>query len=300
MSWNTRDLLARCLRSIETETRQLKSAAVQTIVVDNASSDGSADMVSADFPHVQLIRSQVNLGFARANNQAIENTDGRYVLLLNPDCELREGAVDALLGLMNATPECGAAGSRLVNHDGTLQASAFPVLSLTREFWRLFHLDSLYPLSRYPLSMWPQNQPQAVGAVQGASMMLRRAALDQVGLLNPEYFIYTEEVDLCYRLSKAGWKIYWVPTSEVLHWGGQSTSQVSKEMFLQLYKSKIQFFRFHGGPGAVLIYKVILAIASVPRLFWAPVSAVALRLGLTKRSSNSSQYLRLLAALPAL
>lgn len=300
VSWNTREQLARCLQSIRLESGRLQSTAVETVVVDNASSDGSAEMVATHFPDVVLDRNHVNAGFARATNRAIEATNGRYVWLVNPDCELREGALEALLNFMEATPKCAAAGSRLVNPDGTLQVSAFPVLSLAREFWRLFHLDKLYPLARYPLNRWKWDEPHVVGAVQGASMMLRRSALNETGLLNPDYFIYTEEIDLCYRMANAGWEIYWVPTSEVLHLGGQSTSQVPEEMFLQLYRSKIQFFRFHRRRRAVLCYKAILALASIPRVALAPAAVLAIRLGLAEPRANTTKYAKLLAALPAL
>ncbi|MGA9534191.1 MAG: hypothetical protein WBR18_15850, partial [Anaerolineales bacterium] len=133
-----------------------------------------------------------------------------------------------------------------------------------------------------------------------ASLILRRATVDVVGMLDPSYFVYTEEVDLCFRISKAGWGVYWVPTSEVLHWGGQSTQQASAEMFIQLYRSKIHFFKLHSGAAAAWAYKLILAAAAIPRILWAPLASLIARVKNDGEPRTYLNYVRLLISLPTL
>ncbi|MGA9531296.1 MAG: glycosyltransferase family 2 protein, partial [Anaerolineales bacterium] len=152
VSWNTVDLLDGCLKSVRMEAAHLDQGWIKTYVVDNASTDGSASMVLANYPEVELIQNQDNLGFAGANNQAIRRSRSEYILLLNPDCELKPGSLRALIEFMDATPSAGAAGSRLVGPDRSLQPSAFPIMTLGREFWRLFHFDKLHHVSSYPLT----------------------------------------------------------------------------------------------------------------------------------------------------
>jgi GT2 family glycosyltransferase len=135
---------------------------------------------------------------------------------------------------------------------------------------------------------------------QGAALILRRAALEEVGVLDEDYFMYTEEVDLCSRLRKAGWQILWLPNARVLHWGGQSTRQVKAEMFLRLYESKILFFRKHYGPAAALAYKAVLALAAIPRIVLSPMARRTPSLGTADGDEVSPNYLHLLKALPGL
>ena len=229
-------------------------------------------MVREGFPDVHIIENDENLGFARANNQAIPRSTGRYILLLNPDTEVAPGALETLVRFMDDCHQVGAAGPRLIDSDGTLQLSCHPEPTLAREFWRLFHLDTLRAYSRYPSSRWQTDVPIEVDAVQGACMILRRAALDYTGLLDEDYFIYSEEVDLCTRLRRRGWMIFWVPGSIVMHIGGQSTRQVAAAMFLRLYQAKVLYFRKHGASGAATVYKIILAASALGRLSISPLA----------------------------
>jgi N-acetylglucosaminyl-diphospho-decaprenol L-rhamnosyltransferase len=269
VSWNTRDLLARCLASVLEDARELPRVKVEVCVVDNASTDGSPEAVRERFPSVRLIENRENVGFARANNQAIQATTGAYVLLLNPDTELVPGALEALVRFVDGHPRAGAAGARLVHPDGTLQPSCCPSPTLSRELWRLFHLDALWPYACYRMAAWDRERPREVDVVQGACLMLRREAVYQVGLLDEDYFIYSEEVDLCRRLRQHGWNVHWVPQAIVVHHGGQSTRQVPATMFLRLYQSKILYFRKHQGRLAASLYKLILLAAAVARLMLA-------------------------------
>jgi GT2 family glycosyltransferase len=287
VSWNTRELLAQCLESLR-NTHDPETHAYEVVVVDNDSKDGSPELIRARFPWVHLIANSENVGFARANNQAIRMTTADYVLLLNPDTIVQPNAVRALMEFMEHNPGAGAAGANLRNPDGTQQDSCFPEPSLRREIWRLLHLDAIYPYSQYVTRKWQPPRVYPVDVVQGTCALFRRAALDEVGTLDEDYFIYSEEVDLCTRLRKAGWTIHWVPAARIIHFGGQSTRQCAEEMFLRLYHSKITYFRKHGGPRAATAYKLILLAASLWRLCLAPVALLV-------RRQRRAEHLRLTA-----
>jgi len=300
VSWNTRELLADCLESVWQEIAPEQQESVETLVVDNASSDGSNSMVRERFPWVQLIENDQNVGFAGANNQAIQRSSGRYVLLLNPDTKLLSGSLTALLTFMDEHPEAGAAGSRLLNADGSLQTSCYPAPTLWREVWRLFHMDTVYPYGTYKMSRWSQEAPRDVDVIQGAALIIRREALQQVGTLDDSYFMYSEEVDLCYRIQRAGWRLYWVPLSRVIHYGGQSTQQVAATMFLHLYRGKLLFFKKHHGFGAEQSYKLILLAASLFRLLLTPAAFLLQPAARKQKLALAGNYCRLVWVLPQL
>lgn len=297
VSWNTRDLLADCLTSVYAYPPQ---DVFEVLVVDNASSDGSAAMVKAQFPQVRLIESEKNVGFAQGNNLAVPLCQGEYVLLLNPDTVVKPEALQELVRFMDAHPEAGAAGSRLLNPDESLQPSCHPAPTLSRELWRLFHLDVLRPYGAYHMSKWDMGQPREVDVIQGASFMLRKTALDKIGFLDGRYFMYSEEVDLCYRLQKAGWKLFYVPASRVIHYGGQSTKLVAADMFLQLYLGKLTYFRKHYGRLAGIGYKLILLLASLSRLLMTPLAWLQKPAQRKKNLTLARHYGRLLSALPGM
>jgi len=287
VNWNTRELLAECLQSLlatsNTSARPFEDEfpllalgpyGAQVFVVDNASSDGSAQMVRKSFPWAHLIENDENVGFARANNQAIRQSSGRYVLLLNSDTEVHRGAVETLVAFMETNPQAGAVGARLLNADGSLQPSAHPMLTPWREFWRLMFLDRLARKATYGPKLWEAAVPQRVEVIKGACLLLRREALDQVGLFDESFFFYTEEVDLCYRLCQAGWQLWWVPAATVVHYGEASSKQAAQAMYLQLYRSKIQFYRKFGGKTRADCFKRLVRIAYWPRLAMASVGVL--------------------------
>lgn len=265
VNWNTRDLLADCLASVVVAT-SLVNGAVEILVVDNNSGDGSAAMVRQQFPQVHLIANRENCGFARANNQGIRASQGEYLLLLNSDTLVTQNALGDLLAFIAAHPKAGAAGPRLLNGDGSLQHGCHPMLTPEREFWRLLFVEKLWPRATYPLEMWDNQTPRPVETIKGASLLLRRAALDQVGLLDESYFMYTEEVDLCYRLAQAGWELWYVPQAVVVHFGGASSRQAHTAMYVALYRSKAQFYRKFGGDWRARRFKLLLALAYLPRV----------------------------------
>ena len=296
VNWNTRDLLAACLESVHQDVETLAGWSVETFVVDNASSDGSPQMVRERFPWVRLIENEENLGFAAANNQALRQARGRYALLLNSDTEVQPGALAALVEFMAAHPQAGAVGARLLNADGSLQPSCHPMLTPGREFWRLIFLDRLWPRATYPLGRWDLATPRQVEVIKGACLLLRREALAQVGLLDEAYFMYTEEVDLCYRLAEAGWELWWLPSARVIHREAQSTRQAAAKMYVQLYRSKVHFYRKFGGERRAGRFKRLLRLAYGPRL------AVAAVGGLVSPSlaAQARTYHRLLGELPSM
>jgi N-acetylglucosaminyl-diphospho-decaprenol L-rhamnosyltransferase len=271
VNWNTRDLLATCLESVLVSPGHAER---EVLVVDNASTDGSARMVRERFPQVDLIENQTNVGFACANNQAIQRCRGRYVLLLNSDTRVMGNALEVLEAFMEGHPRAGAAGAKLLNADGSLQPSVHPMLTPAHEFWRLIFLDNVIHRATYGAEFWKATQPRPVEVIKGACLMLRREALSEIGLLDESYFMYTEEVDLCYRLARAGWQLWWVPTAWVTHYGEASSRQVAQDMYIQLYRSKIQFYRKFGGGKRAGFYKWLVRLAYWPRLGVAAVAAL--------------------------
>ncbi len=314
VNWNTRELLARCLESVvssrwsvvggrwsiasldanlSTDRRPLMT---EIFIVDNASTDGSAAMVRERFSQVHLIENLENVGFARANNQAIQLSQGRYVLLLNSDTEVYPGAMETMVQFMEEHPQAGGCGPRLLNTDGSLQISCHPMLTPEREFWRLIFFDRLWHRASYAQERWDRQTPRPVEVIKGACFLLRRAALEQVGWLDQQYFMYTEEVDLCYRLAQAGWQLWWLPQAIVKHFGEASSTQVVEAMYIQLYRSKIQFYRKFGGAQRADRFKWLLRLAYGPRLILAALGALfSPSLGTWARI-----YRRLLAELPAM
>ena len=297
INWNTRNLLSDCISSIYEHALEVD---FELIVVDNASSDGSQKMIQNQFPDVDLITNSNNPGFAKANNQALRTCSGEYALLLNPDTIVKPGAIEELVKFLDDFPEVGAAGARLLNPDGSLQRSAYPKPTLFREFWRLFHLDGLMHLAKYPMNRWSLDQVREVEILKGACIIIRRKALDEVGLLDEEYFMYSEDLDLCTRLTQSGWHLYWIPSAEVIHFGGQSTQQVAEEMFLRLYQGKIMYFRKHQSNLAVMVYKFILCIATLVRLVLTPFALLEEPTQRRRHLDLSHNYRQLLISLPGL
>lgn len=267
VNWNTRSFLERCLISIE---KYPPKEEFEIWLVDNASSDGSVEIVREKYPKVNIIQNSQNLGFARANNQAVIRASGRYILLLNPDTEVRPHALEQLVSFMDSRPKAGAVGPRTLNSDHSLQVSCHPFPTLISEFWGLFHMNKIFLYGTYPLHRWNQNEPRAVDVLKGACILIRREVLLQVGLLDEDYFMYSEEMDLCFRIKKNNWDIYWFPQVEVIHHGAQATQQKPLNMFLWLYKSKVMYFRKQYGRVVAWLYKLLLLSATLVRLLISP------------------------------
>lgn len=299
VSWNTRDLLVECLDSVESSLGDwLPQGLVETFVVDNASRDDSVAAVKAKFPWVTLIENVNNVGFAAANNQALLACTGETVLLLNPDTRVLGDALRLLVRFLDEHPDAGAVGPRLLNADGSLQTSCYPAPTLGREMSRMFHLDAVRPVGIYRMEEWSTTTPRVVDVIQGACLLLRRSIIEAVGVLDESYFMYSEEVDLCMRVQRAQWKLYWVPEAEVVHYGGQSSRQVATPMFLQLYQSKVLLFRKYHGEPSVSAYKGVLFAAALARLAVSPLALLERQPGRDRHLTLANRYWHLLTALP--
>ena len=259
VSWNVRGLLEACLASVY-ESLKGSSLAGEVWVVDNASTDGSVELVRERFPQARLIANETNVGFAAANNQALRaigfTSTGphelpRYILLLNPDTEVLDDALITMVGFLDENPQAGIAGASLLYPDGHLQHSAFAFPTLTQAFLDFFPLH--YRLlnsrlnGRYPRQLYKRGEPFPIDHPLGAALMARGEAIQEVGLLDERFFIYCEEIDWCMRMKKAGWGIYCVPRAEVVHHEAKSTRQVRGEMFAALWRSRYLLFEKHYG-----------------------------------------------------
>lgn len=248
---NNRDLLQTCLCSLYETTR----AQMQVIVVDNASTDGSAARVQREFPQVTLLENETRAGFAASHNRALQDGAGRYLLILNEDTKLLPRCLDTLIAFMDAHPDAGACGPRLWNGDGSLQRTAnrFPTLAFgvceALALNRLFPNNPVWRQNTY--AEWDRATTRQVDAVSGAALLVRAAAISQVGLLDPQFFIYHEEVDWCLRLRQRGWKTFYVADAQLIHYGGASTAARAPEKFHQIYwDSFLYYYRKHFGAPA--------------------------------------------------
>jgi GT2 family glycosyltransferase len=271
VNWNTRNLLLQCLNSIY---RTVKTIEMEVWVVDNGSKDGSVAAAVERFPETKFIQNKVNFGFARANNQVLNTAAGGYLLLLNPDTQVSKGAVEKLISFMDGHPEVGVAGAQLLNSDGLKQNSIANFPSLATELFNKSLLRWLFP-KRFPGKERNYSEPVEVDSVIGACMMVRRDAINQVGLLDKEYFLFLEETDWCYRIKKAGWKIYHVPQAEVYHFQGKSAEVEKKKAKIEYYRSRYYFFKKNKGNLQWVILLVGLLIRlGFELLFMAAASVV--------------------------
>jgi len=252
VNWNVRDLLRRCLHSIISSLQlPTSNLQIEVIVVDNASSDGSVAMVEEEFPQVRLIANSENVGFTVSNNQGIAVSRGRYVLLLNPDTEIVGDALTTMVEYMDDHPQVGALGPQLLNPDGSIQSSRRRFPTLATAFLESTILQQWFPddavLRRYYILDRPDDEVQELDWVTGACLLARREAIEEAGLLDEGFFMYSEELDWCRRIKAQGWKMVYLPTAKVIHHGAQSSEQVKSFQHIQFQRSKIRYFRKHHG-----------------------------------------------------
>ncbi|MXW64701.1 MAG: glycosyltransferase [Bacteroidetes bacterium SB0662_bin_6] len=247
VNYNVREFLEQALRSVFRAQADLN---MEVFVVDNNSVDGSPAMVHTHFPEVHLIANPDNAGFSAANNQAIRKARGRYVLVLNPDTIVQENTLVTLVRFLDEHPDAGAAGCKILHPDGTFALEsrrAFPTPRVA--FFRMIGLAALFPRSavfgRYNMTHLPENETAEVDALSGSCMMLRRAALAEAGLFDEEFFMYGEDIDLCYRIQQARWKIYYTPETEIIHYKGQSTRKGELRYVRLFYGAMLRFTEKH-------------------------------------------------------
>ena len=275
---NSRELLVGCLCSLY-ET--VKTIPFEIIVVDNASTDGSVAVVKAQYPGVRLIENSYNNWFTGATNQAIIASGGKYLLCLNPDTLCQPHAIDALVDFLDGHPQVGAVGPRLINEDGTLQPSCRNFLTARRLI-----LQHIFPWRAVPnrwrkrtvLEYWDHDETMKVDWVIGACILVRRTAIEEIGLKDESYPIFHEETDWCYRLKQAGWETWFLHDAEVTHFGSQTVSKLwGKGLVLEFYKGKHRFIRKHYGSLALVFHRFLLSGMLLTRLISAAFRSVLLR-----------------------
>jgi len=261
VNWNVRLLLERCLQSV-TASAQHGELTCEVVVVDNASTDGSPEMVQRLFPAVQLISSGANLGFTRANNLGATRASGRYLLFLNPDTEVVSDALAAMVAYMDQHPDVGLLGPKLLFPDGRVQPSRRRFPTLATAFLESTVVQQWLPqnraLDRYYVHDRSDDIEQDVDWVVGACMLIRRQAWEQVGPLDERFFMYSEELDWCRRLKSAGWRVVYLPSASVVHHEGQSSAQVVPARHIYFQSSKVLYFRKHHGAWAGGCLRVFL------------------------------------------
>jgi hypothetical protein len=261
VSFNTLSVLRECLHSVY---RELGPLHAQVIVVDNASTDGSPAMIAHEFPAVVLVRSEINLGFGRANNLGFESARGRYVVLLNSDAFLTPGSLERSVAHMDSTPRAGLGGGRLVGRDGSPQPSARMFPTVLNDLIVLSGLAAKFPRSRFfgrfDRTWASDDEPAEVDWVPGAYSIIRAEALAAAGPFDPRFFLYYEEVDLCLRIKQRGYSIWYWPDISVVHIGGESSRQLTSlelsrtgaQLVLWRMRSTLLYYRKHHGLGARL------------------------------------------------
>lgn len=252
VNWNTADLLAACLHSIHKHV----TLDYEIIVVDNASSDDSVIQIQTRFPQVCLLRQDKNLGFSQGNNLGLAAAQGSYLLLLNPDTEIYPGALEAVIDCMAARKQIGVAGPTLWNPDGSLQPSSSPLPTLWIEFLRQTMLFRFFPTAAMRAAY--QNQSQQVTNLTGAALCIKRACFSQIGPLDPQIFMFYEDTDWCKRAGDAGWEIWFVACSGVLHVKAAASSRFARtRTLLDSQRSTLYYFRKHYGSHSITWLRLI-------------------------------------------
>jgi len=263
VSWNAKAYLLECLQSLKSEAN---SCQAEIIIVDNASTDGSVEAVREEFSHVKLVVNTANLGFAKANNIGIEQSAGRYICLVNSDVKVLQGCLASMLAYLDHHPHVGLLGPKVFNPDLTLQRSCWKFPTLGNSLSRALGLDTIFP----HLTFFPHDTAGVVEVLSGCFLMARREALDQVGLLDENFFMYAEDVDWCKRFGDAGWQAVYLPTATIIHFGGGSSSQAPVKFYIEQQRANLQYWKKHHQRSAragffviSLFYQVIRTLRAI-------------------------------------
>lgn len=287
VNWNTKKLLENCLASIFKFTKDLS---FEVIVVDNNSQDTSLEMIVKKFPQVKLVKNKENLGYAKANNQGIKLSKGKYVLLLNSDTYLIENSLMKLVTSANRLKNLGALGPLLLNPDKSIQQSVGFFPHLPQVVWWMTFIDDLPGgafLKPYHVdhdSFYQKDQQ--VDWLTGAAMIIPRQAIKKVGLLDEKIFMYGEDVDWCFRLKKAGFNIYFSPVTKIIHIGRGSTGQISKNAILGEYKGVIHFYKKHKSKMSLQLLHLALKIGALVRICIFGASGIIFRKAARKETAK--------------
>ncbi len=274
VSWNVRDLLAACLESIAASPLTLTAPdgaargddgpCAEVIVVDSASTDGTPAMIAERFPWVCLLAQAENVGFTHGNNLALTRARGRHLLLLNPDTVVHDDALPALVAYLDAHPQVGIAGPRVLNADGTTQSTRRRFPTPLTAFFESTWLQGYAPhrlLDHFYVADLPDDGIYEVDWVQGCALIARRAVYEQIGGLDEGYVMFSEELDWCRRAKAAGWRVAYVGTACITHYGGQSTAQVETRKHIHFQQSKLRYFRTYHGRALALALRLFLLVS---------------------------------------
>ncbi len=258
-SWNAKNYLQECIESIFRETNNCR---IEVIVVDNASTDGSPDMVKDLFPQIKLIRNKENLGFAKANNIGIRQEKGKYVAIVNSDVKIERDCITRMYNYMEQNPTVGILGPKILGPDGIIQRSCMGFPTLWNSFCRALALDNVFPGSKMfggqLMTFWPHDTVRKVDIINGCLWMVRREAINQIGLLDENYFMYSEDKDWCKRFWKVGWKVLFLPDAQAIHYGGGSSSNAPIKFSIEMLRSDLQYWGKHHKSTELIVYKLIL------------------------------------------
>lgn len=268
VNWNSKEFLRKCLDSIR---GNVQAQTYEVVVIDSASFDGCGSMLNDEYPEVRFIQSEINLGFARANNRAFRDTCGEFVLFLNPDTEIVGSAVDELCSNLKLRPQAGIAGARLLNSDGSLQTSCIQSSpTLINQLLDSEILRNTLPQSRLwgMAALFKEDaEPTKVDAVSGACLLIKSSVFRQVAGFSEDYFMYSEDIDLAHKVREAGWEILYVPTATVIHHGGSSSSQApSAFSSVMMSEATLRFFLKTRGRAYAMAYRSGICLSALARV----------------------------------
>jgi len=269
VSYNTKELTKQTLNSISKDKN--RDFDYEIFIVDNHSQDGSIEMIRHCFPEVKLIVNQKNLGFAKANNIAIKEAAGKFILLLNSDTFVHDNGLEKSLKYLQTHPKVGALGCKVMLPDGTLDHACkrgFPTPAAS--FYYLLKLDKSFPNSKrfgaYDLTYLSENETQEVDSLTGAFMMVRKETIEEIGLLDEDYFMYGEDIDWCYRIKQKGWKIIYFPKAVITHYKGGSSKKKKTKLIYEFHRSMWLFFKKHYRKDSGIIVTVLVYLGILLKL----------------------------------
>ena len=267
VNWNAREPLHKCLKSIY---EYKGDADCEIIVIDNASTDRSVEMVKTTWLGVILVENSENLGFARANNIGIRQSTGQYVCLINPDVVVLQGCIRNLVEFMDRNPHVGMAGPRILNPDQTLQPSCRHFPTIWNNLCQSLTLNHLLPKSRFFsgsfMNYWAHDTVRKVDAIGGMFWMVRRQAINEAGFLDEDFFLYGEDIDWCRRFHAAGWDVMFYPGAEAVHLGGASSSNAPIKFYIEMQKADLQYWRKYHGKLGKASYTMVILLHNVLRV----------------------------------
>ena len=266
VSWNNEAIIKDCITSVLNQNYE----GIEIIVVDNNSADNGVELISKEFSQVKLIANKENQGFAKANNQAIRQSQGKYVLLLNPDVIMSPSSLKRMVSFMETHQDTGVCGCKILNKVGQLMWSCGHFPTLVSEFFELALLSRFFPGNRltgkYLMSYWDHESVKEVDWLTGACLLASRKVIQEADLLNESYFLYSEDMDLCFQIKKNGHKIFYIPDVSVMHHQGASSNQDYERNYAQIYKSRYVFFSNNFGPLQAFLLRIIVIIGFIIRL----------------------------------